>query len=81
MIAAGCFSARIEGAAPYAPVFPAKGQMMALRCESVEIHRMLWLEHTYLVPRNDGRIIAGSTIERTGFDHDVTAGGVQKDFE
>jgi glycine oxidase len=78
VIAAGCFSARIEGVAPYAPVFPAKGQMMALRCESVEIRHVLWLEHTYLVPRNDGRIIAGSTIERTGFDHEVTAGGLKK---
>jgi len=77
VIAAGCFSARIEGAAPYAPVFPAKGQMLALRCEAVEIQRILWLEHKYLVPRNDGRIVAGSTIERTGFDHDVTAGGVE----
>jgi glycine oxidase len=77
VIAAGCFSARIEGVAPYAPVFPAKGQMIALRCEAVEIKRILWLEHKYLVPRSDGRIIAGSTIERTGFDHDVTAGGVQ----
>ncbi len=78
VIAAGCFSARIEGVARYAPVFPAKGQMMALRCESVEIHHILWLGHTYLVPRNDGRIIAGSTIERTGFDRDVTAGGLKK---
>lgn len=78
VIAAGCFSASIDGVAPYAPVFPAKGQMMALRCESLEIQHVLWLEHTYLVPRNDGRIIAGSTIERTGFDHDVTAGGLKK---
>lgn len=78
IIAAGCFSAQIEGVAAYAPVFPAKGQMIALRCESVEIRRVLWLEHTYLVPRNDGRIIAGSTIERTGFDRNVTAGGIKK---
>ncbi|HMD43101.1 MAG TPA: glycine oxidase ThiO [Candidatus Acidoferrum sp.] len=78
IIAAGCFSAQIDGAAQYAPVFPAKGQMLALRCAPVEIRRMLWLEHTYLVPRNDGRIIAGSTIEHTGFDHSVTAGGIEK---
>jgi glycine oxidase len=78
IIAAGCFSARIEGVAAYAPVFPAKGQMIALRCESVEIQHVLWMEHTYLVPRDDGRIIAGSTIERTGFDHDVTAAGMKK---
>jgi glycine oxidase len=77
VIASGCFSARIEGVAPYAPVFPAKGQMIALRCESVELKHILWLEHKYLVPRNGGRIIAGSTIERTGFDYNVTAGGMK----
>jgi glycine oxidase len=77
IIAAGCFSAGIEGAAPYAPVVPAKGQMLALRCESLHIERILWLKHKYLVPQFDGRIIAGSTIEYTGFDRDVTAGGVE----
>src|ERR1700690_657380 len=50
IVAAGCFSARIEGVAPYAPVFPAKGQMIGLRCESLNIKRVLWSEHTYLVP-------------------------------
>jgi glycine oxidase len=77
IIAAGCFSARIEGAEPYAPVFPAKGQMVALRCASLEIKRILWTGHKYLVPRKDGRLLAGSTIERTGFDRSVTAGAIQ----
>jgi glycine oxidase len=36
IIAAGCFSAKIEGAAPYAPVSPTKGQMAVLRCEIAE---------------------------------------------
>ena len=75
VIAAGCFSARIEGAAPYAPVIPAKGQMMALRCNAVRLQRDLWLGHNYLVPRNDGRIIAGATVEYEGFDRSVTAAG------
>jgi glycine oxidase len=77
IIAAGCFSARIEGAEPYAPVFPAKGQMLALRCNSLEIQRILWTGQRYLVPRKDGRLIAGSTTERTGFDRAVTAGAIQ----
>jgi glycine oxidase len=77
VIASGCFSARIEGVAPYAPVFPAKGQMIALRCDTGEIGHSLWMGHTYLVPRSDGRIIAGATIERTGFDRYVTAGGMK----
>jgi len=78
VIAAGSFSAAIEGVAAYAPVRPAKGQMVALRAEDLEIERVLWSEHIYLVPRNDGRILAGATVEYVGFDKRTTAGGVEK---
>jgi glycine oxidase len=78
IIAAGCFSAAIDGIAAYAPLRPAKGQMVALRAEDVEIERVLWGEHIYLVPRNDGRILAGATVEYTGFDKRTTAGGIEK---
>lgn len=78
IIAAGSFSAAIGGAAAYAPVRPAKGQMVALRAEDVEVERVLWSEHIYLVPRNDGRILAGATVEYVGFDKRTTAGGVEK---
>jgi glycine oxidase len=78
VIAAGCFSARIEGVAAYAPVIPAKGQMMALRCNSVNLKKDLWCGHMYLVPRHDGRIIAGSTVEYEGFDRSVTVAGMKK---
>jgi glycine oxidase len=77
VIAAGCFSARIEGVSAYAPVTPAKGQMMALRCDSVNLKKDLWFGHMYLVPRNDGRIIAGSTVEYEGFDRNVTVAGMK----
>ncbi|HXA82192.1 MAG TPA: glycine oxidase ThiO [Methylomirabilota bacterium] len=78
VIAAGCFSAKIEGVAAYAPVTPAKGQMMALRCEPVKLRKDLWSGHMYLVPRHDGRIIAGSTVEYEGFDRSVTVAGMKK---
>src|SRR6266850_2340707 len=78
IIAAGSFSAAIEGVAAYAPVRPAKGQMVALRAEDLEIQRVLWSEHIYLVPRNDGRILAGATVEYVGFDKRTTAGGIEK---
>jgi glycine oxidase len=78
IIAAGCFSARIAGVAPYAPVSPTKGQMVVLRHEKVKIEHVLWSENVYLVPRNDGRILGGSTVERVGFDRTVTAGGLKK---
>jgi glycine oxidase len=77
VIAAGCFCAQIDGVSAYAPVTPAKGQMMALRCNSVNLKKDLWSGHMYLVPRNDGRIIAGSTVEYEGFDRNVTVAGMK----
>ena len=78
VITAGCHSAEIDGAANYAPVRPAKGQMIALRSKNTNVERVLWSDHVYLVPRNDGRIVAGATVEYVGFDKEVTAGGLQK---
>jgi glycine oxidase len=78
IIAAGCFSATIEGIAPYAPARPAKGQMAALRADELKMERVLWSEKIYLVPRNDGRILVGATVEYAGFDKRTTAGGIAK---
>jgi glycine oxidase len=78
IVAAGCFSSRIEGVKAYAPVRPAKGQMIALRADGLEIERVLWSEKIYLVPRNDGRILAGATVEYVGFEKEVSAGGLEK---
>src|ERR1700730_17099562 len=78
VIAAGCCSAQIEGASQYAPVRPAKGPMIALRPKDLSIDRVLWSDHVYLVPRNDGRILAGATVEYVGFEKKVTLGGLQK---
>jgi glycine oxidase len=78
IIASGCFSANIEGVTAYAPVRPAKGQMVSLRADALKIRRVLWSEKIYLVPRNDGRILAGATVEYVGFDKHVTAGAIEK---
>jgi glycine oxidase len=78
VIAAGCFSAKIRGVAPYAPVQPAKGQMVSLRAPDTRIERVLWADNVYLVPRNDGRVLAGATVEYVGFDKTTTAGAIQK---
>lgn len=77
VIAAGCYSAQITGAEAYAPVRPAKGQMLALRAKAAKIDRVLWSEQVYLVPRDDGRIVAGATVEYVGFEKGVSAGAMQ----
>jgi len=78
IIAAGCFCANIAGINTYAPVRPAKGQMISLRSDNAKIERVLWSDKIYLVPRNDGRILAGATVEYVGFDKNVTAGALEK---
>src|SRR5437762_5144552 len=78
IIAAGCFSAAIEGVAPYAPVRPAKGDRKSTRADELKIDRVLWSEKIYLVPRNDGRIVAGATVEYGGLDKRTTAGGIEE---
>jgi glycine oxidase len=62
----------------YAPVRPAKGQILSLRADGLKMERVLWSDKVYLVPRNDGRIVAGATVEYVGYDKGVTAGGVEK---
>ncbi len=52
--------------------------MIALRSEAIKLERVLWAEKVYLVPRDDGRIMAGATVEHVGFDREVTAGAVSK---
>jgi glycine oxidase len=78
VIAAGCFSAQIEGVQQYAPVRPAKGQMVALGMSGEKIERVLWSDKVYLVPRGNGRVLAGATVEYVGFEKDVKAGAIQK---
>ncbi|HEU4598677.1 MAG TPA: FAD-dependent oxidoreductase, partial [Solirubrobacterales bacterium] len=60
------------------PVRPVKGQVVELgsRGEKPPTRHILASERVYLVPRPDGRLIVGATVEEMGFDVTVTAGGV-----
>ena len=58
-------------------VEPVKGQMIALQIPRGLIQRVLWVPGAYLVPRDDGRLLIGATVEDVGFDTRVTAKGVQ----
>jgi glycine oxidase len=53
--------------------------MLALQMdpESPLIRHVIWLPNGgYLVPRRDGRLIIGGTVEERGFDASLTAGGL-----
>ena len=85
ILAAGCWSAHIEGLPDtlIPPVRPVKGQMLALQMEEgitlknvIRTVRARYPTSVYLVPRTDGRLIVGATSEEMGFDTRLTAGGV-----
>jgi glycine oxidase len=78
--AAGAWAGRIPGVPTVAavPVVPVKGQMLALSCAPPPVRRVTWLDDHYLVPREDGRLLVGATIERAQFDGRVTAGAVRE---
>lgn len=58
------------------PVRPVKGQMLVLAAEPDRIRHVILERDEYLVPRADGRVLVGSTIEEAGFDTTVTLGAV-----
>ena len=80
VLAGGAWSAGLDGlpATARPPVRPVKGQMLALRMDPEQplLRHVLWGPKGYLVPRADGRLIVGGTVEERGFDSDLTAGGV-----
>ncbi len=73
VIAAGAWSPAIEGI-PHVPVEPVKGQLIAIRTPAA-LHHAVAGAHDYLVPRADGTIVVGSTMEHVGFDAEPTAAG------
>lgn len=80
VLAAGSWARDIPGlpAAALPPVRPVKGQVLSLRMDPKVpvVSSVLWAPKIYLVPRADGRLIVGATVEEKGYDPDLTAGGV-----
>jgi len=82
VLAAGAWSGHAEWLPEAArpPVRPVKGQILELRARdgAVPCRGILASERVYLLPRPDGRLILGATVEEQGFDTAVTAGGVHE---
>lgn len=79
VVAAGAWSGLIPNAGRWArEVQPARGQLVQLEVRPGTVRHVVFTERGYLVPRQDGRLLAGSTLEFVGFDKQVTAGGLHR---
>ena len=73
--ALGAWAGQLEGDVKPIPVRPVKGHMMSL-VDGPSIRHVVYGHHGYIVPRSDGRLVVGSTMEEVGFDTRVTAEGI-----
>lgn len=83
VIAGGAWSSQLpivepdHTAAPELRMEPVRGQMLCFEANPQIVEHVIYSARGYIVPRRDGRLLAGSTSERAGFDKRVTAAGIQ----
>ncbi len=53
-------------------IVPVRGQMLLFKAEPGVLSRIVLYQGRYLIPRQDGRILVGSTMEHVGFDKSTT---------
>jgi glycine oxidase len=73
IVASGAWSATLlKELGQDVPVMPVRGQMILFRTPPGLVQRILLCEGHYIIPRRDGRVLVGSTMEDVGFDKEVT---------
>ncbi len=74
VVTAGAWSALLGPSGYWQPeIRPVKGQIIMFRAEPGLLQTMVQQGEHYLIPRNDGRILVGSTVEEADFDKRPTA--------
>lgn len=73
IIACGAWSAKLlKELGQDLPVVPVRGQMILYQANPGQLNRIVLKEGHYAIPRRDGRILVGSTMEDVGFDKAIT---------
>ncbi|HSS22673.1 MAG TPA: glycine oxidase ThiO [Pyrinomonadaceae bacterium] len=78
--AAGAWSSLLEKtdiALPDPCIKPVRGQMLCFEATAPVTRHVVYSARGYIVPRRDGRLLAGTTSENVGFEKRVTAAGTQ----
>jgi len=73
VVAGGAWSARLLEQWLKAPkIAPVKGQMIVFKAEPGVVSRIVLSKGRYVIPRKDGRVVLGSTLEFNDFDKTTT---------
>lgn len=76
VLAAGAWTNAIGGV-PTPPVRPVRGQLLRLEWTGPPLSTIVWGPNCYVVPRLDGSILVGATVEDVGFEEHTTLAGIQ----
>lgn len=73
VVAVGAWTGQLmgKGGVPL-PVDPVRGQMLVFRTAPGLVSTVVLRRNNYLIPRRDGHLVVGSTVERVGFDKSTT---------
>ncbi len=73
LVAGGAWSGRLlEASGLRLAVEPVRGQMLLYRGDPGMVQHIVLADDHYIIPRRDGRILVGSTMERVGFEKITT---------
>jgi glycine oxidase len=84
VLAAGAWSGQLQGLPETLPVRPIKGQMFAVDAlvrttegrVASPVQHVIYSERCYIIPRDDGRLLVGATVEDVGFRKGATPRGI-----
>ena len=77
VLAAGAWTNTIEGIRT-PPLRPVRGQLLYLGWNTTPLPTIVWGPRCYVVPRVDGTVLVGATVEEAAFDERATADGVRE---
>ena len=84
IVTAGAWSSLLKignSVLPFPNVKPVRGQMIAFQTTKRLFSRVIYSSRGYIVPRKDGKILAGATVEDVGFDNKTTESGIESLLE
>jgi glycine oxidase len=77
VLAAGAWTNAIVGVRT-PPLRPVRGQLLQLEWQGWPLQTVIWGPDCYVVPRWDGSVLVGATVEEAGFDERNTEEGIRR---
>lgn len=76
VVAAGAWASALQGVPPTPMIRPVRGDMFAVDVREPLLRHIIWSSDCYLVPRPNGRLLVGATVDDVGFAPGPAVAGI-----